>query len=197
MFVELHRKSALLAQQSSRWSGSNSELQDAIQRSWRAEEEIKALNRHLERRVGELNDVNRELEAFSYSVRTICAARSAAFPGSVKRCSNFTIGQLDDQGRLFLNRIDTPRGACAIWWKTCSELLPPDARGNDAGRRSISARCPPLAAELRSREPEREVEFMIEDGVQAWGDPDLVARGDDEPAGELLEVHAQARDGTH
>src|SRR5690348_14706758 len=46
VFVELHRKSALLAQQSSLLERRNSELQHAIQRSWRAEEEIKALNRH-------------------------------------------------------------------------------------------------------------------------------------------------------
>src|SRR5436305_11991420 len=47
VFVELQRKSALLAQQSKLLERQNSELQHAIQRSWQAEEEIKALNRHL------------------------------------------------------------------------------------------------------------------------------------------------------
>jgi DNA-binding response OmpR family regulator len=65
VFVELHRKSVLLAQQSALLEQRNAELQHAIHRSWQAEEEIKALNRHLERQVEELNEVNRELEAFS------------------------------------------------------------------------------------------------------------------------------------
>src|SRR5262252_877778 len=67
VFVELHRKSSLLAHQSKLLERQNSELQVAIQRSWRAEEEIKALNRHLERQLEILNELNRELEAFSYS----------------------------------------------------------------------------------------------------------------------------------
>src|SRR5215831_766844 len=67
VFVELHRKSLLLAHQSALLERRNSELQHAIHRSWQAEEEIKALNRHLERQLEELNEVNRELEAFSYS----------------------------------------------------------------------------------------------------------------------------------
>src|SRR5580658_10150536 len=64
VFVELHRKSRLLANQSQLLERQNSELQAAIHRSWRAEEEIKALNHHLENRITELNEVNRELETF-------------------------------------------------------------------------------------------------------------------------------------
>src|SRR5580698_10187085 len=62
VFVELHRKSGLLAHQSKLLEQRNAELQQAIQRSSRAEEEITALNRHLERRITELDDLNHELE---------------------------------------------------------------------------------------------------------------------------------------
>ena len=86
-------------------------MQEAIQRSWRAEEEIKALNRHLERRVGELDDLNRELETFSYTV-------SHDLRGPLSRISGFSRAlleshrdQLDDQGRLYLNRIEHSRAA--------------------------------------------------------------------------------------
>src|SRR5580704_8374977 len=68
VFVELHRKSGLLAHQSKLLERQNAELQEAIDRSRRAEEEIKALNHHLERRIAELNDLNREMETFSYTV---------------------------------------------------------------------------------------------------------------------------------
>jgi hypothetical protein len=106
VFVELHRKTALLRQQSQQLERQNAELHEAIQRSWRAEEEIKALNRHLERRVTELDDLNRELETFSYTV-------SHDLRGPLSRMSGFSRAllesyrdQLDDQGRLYLNRID-------------------------------------------------------------------------------------------
>ena len=68
VFVELHRKTELLRRQSLELERRNAELREAVERSARAEEEIKALNRHLERRIAELNDVNRELETFSYTV---------------------------------------------------------------------------------------------------------------------------------
>src|SRR5215467_14360232 len=68
VFVELSRKSALLMEQSRLLESQNAELQQAIARSRQAEDEIKSLNRHLERHLDELEEVNRELEAFSYSV---------------------------------------------------------------------------------------------------------------------------------
>src|SRR5438067_1668853 len=106
VFVELHRKSALLAQQSVLLERRNSELQHAIQRSWQAEEEIKALNRHLERRLDELNQVNRELEAFSYSVSHDLRGPLSRIAGFSKALLDFHAGQLDDEGRIFLQRID-------------------------------------------------------------------------------------------
>src|SRR5438477_7715333 len=54
VFVELNRKSQLLQQQSELLERRNVELVEAIHRSQRAEEEIKALNRHLEYRLDEL-----------------------------------------------------------------------------------------------------------------------------------------------
>src|SRR5215468_3591673 len=68
VFVELNRKNALLQQQSELLERRNRELQHAIERSWRAEEEIKALNQHLERQIAQIAEVNRELETFSFTV---------------------------------------------------------------------------------------------------------------------------------
>src|SRR5882672_1750281 len=65
VFVELNRKSQLLEQQSDLLEKRNIELVEAMHRSQCAEDEIKALNRHLEHRLDELAEVNRELEAFS------------------------------------------------------------------------------------------------------------------------------------
>ena len=53
-----------------------------------AEDEIKALNRHLEHRLDELAEVNRELEAFSYSV-------SHDLRGPLSRIAGFSQGSGD------------------------------------------------------------------------------------------------------
>jgi two-component system, sensor histidine kinase and response regulator len=174
VFVELHRKTALLRYQSQQLERQNSELQEAIQRSWRAEEEIKALNRHLERRVGELDDLNRELETFSYTV-------SHDLRGPLSRISGFSRAlleshrdQLDDQGRLYLNRIEHSA-------RRMNDLVEDLLSLSRVTRVEMSRQIVDLsgivravAAELMAREPGRAVEFVIADGVHAWGDPDLL-----------------------
>src|SRR5579883_2391130 len=107
VFVELHRKSRLLEQQSALLERRNSELQDAIERSWKAEEEIKALNRHLEKQLDTLNEVNRELEAFSYSVSHDLRGPLSRIAGFSKALLEFHAAQLDDEGQVFLKRIGT------------------------------------------------------------------------------------------
>jgi two-component system sensor histidine kinase/response regulator len=174
VFVELHRKSALLHYQSQQLERQNLELQEAIQRSWRAEEEIKALNRHLERRVGELDDLNRELETFSYTV-------SHDLRGPLSRISGFSRAlleshqhQLDDQGRLYLNRIDH---SARRMNQLVEDLLSLSRVTRVEMSRQIvdlSEIVHAIAAELVSREPARAVEFVIADGVHAWGDSDLL-----------------------
>jgi two-component system sensor histidine kinase/response regulator len=174
VFMELHRKSALLRHQSQQLERQNSELQEAIQRSWRAEEEIKALNRHLERRVGELDDLNRELETFSYTV-------SHDLRGPLSRVSGFSRAllesyrdQLDDQGRLYLNRIDQ---SARRMNQLVEDLLSLSRVTRVEMTRQIvdlSGIVHSIAAELLAREPARAVEFVVAEDVHAWGDPDLL-----------------------
>jgi two-component system sensor histidine kinase/response regulator len=174
VFVELHRKTALLRYQSHQLERQNSELQEAIQRSWRAEEEIKALNRHLERRIGELDDLNRELETFSYTV-------SHDLRGPLSRISGFSRAlleshrdQLDDQGRLYLNRIEH---SARRMNELVEDLLSLSRVTRVEMTRQIvdlSGIVRAIAAELMAREPARAVEFVVADGLHAWGDPDLL-----------------------
>jgi signal transduction histidine kinase len=174
VFVELHRKSRLLANQSQLLERQNSELQAAIQRSWRAEEEIKALNRHLEGRIAELNDLNRELETFSYTVSHDLRGPLSRIAGFTKALLESYRDRLDDQGRLYLERIDHSA-------RRMNELVEDLLNFSRVTRMEmheqyvdLSGLIRNLAAELRAREPQRIAEFAIPDDIDAWGDPTLL-----------------------
>ncbi len=174
VFVELHRKSALLRLQSQQLERQNSELHEAIQRSSRAEEEIKALNRHLERRIGELNDLNRELETFSYTVSHDLRGPLSRIQGFSKALLESHYQQVDDQGRLYLNRIEHSSRRMNDLVEDLLSLARVTRIEMSRQIVDLSGIVRSIAAELAAREPERTVEFVIEDGVHAWGDPDLL-----------------------
>ncbi|HEY2016109.1 MAG TPA: response regulator [Bryobacteraceae bacterium] len=174
VFVELNRKSTLLAQQSKLLERRNSELQHAIQRSWQAEEEIKALNHHLETQVEQLAEVNRELEAFSYSVSHDLRGPLSRMAGFSKALLEQYSPQLDDQAVLYLQRIDnSAQRMCELVEDLLnfSRLTRIEMR---EGKLDLSAIITGIAAEITAREPERDVRFVIAPGVEAWGDATLL-----------------------
>jgi hypothetical protein len=174
VFVELHRKSMLLAAQSQLLERRNVELQQAIQRSWKAEEEIKALNRHLERQVEQLAEVNRELEAFSYTISHDLRGPLNRMSGFSKALLDFHTEKLDDQARLYLQRIDnSSKRMCELVEDLLNFSRLTRVEMNEQSA-DLSALVRSLAAELAGRDPERQVEFVIQDDVAAWCDPTLM-----------------------
>jgi len=174
VFVELNRKSALLTEQSRLLESQNAELQQAIQRSRQAEEEIKTLNRHLERQLDQLEEVNRELEAFSYSVSHDLRGPLSRVAGYAKALLEFHAGQLDQQGRVFLERIDnSSRRMCDLVEDLLnfSRLTRVEMQEE---RLDLTSMVAGIAAELAARDPDRVVEFIIAPGVEGWGDPALI-----------------------
>jgi signal transduction histidine kinase len=174
VFVELHRKSDLLAQQSALLEQRNAELQHAIHRSWQAEEEIKALNRHLERQLDELNQVNRELEAFSYSVSHDLRGPLSRISGFSKALLDFHAGALNDEGRTFLGRIDnSARRMCELVEDLLnfSRLTRVEMNRQEI---DLSAMVASLAGDLAARDPQRVADFEIEPGIRASCDPGLM-----------------------
>jgi signal transduction histidine kinase len=174
VFVELHRKSVLLEQQSELLARRNAELQEAIERSSQAEEEIKALNRHLERRLDELDQVNRELEAFSYSVSHDLRGPLSRIAGFSKALLELHAGQLNDEGRVFLHRIDnSSRRMCELVEDLLnfSRLTRVEMNATDVDLSEVTAS---LAGELQARDPDRVVEFDIAPDVSAFCDPALM-----------------------
>src|SRR5262249_29771206 len=107
VFAELYRKSFLIKRHSELLERRNSELEQALRELERAGDEIHRLNQHLERRISELDSVNKELEAFSYSV-------SHDLRGPLMRIAGFTqallesyADKVDDAGRLHLERVNS------------------------------------------------------------------------------------------
>ena len=174
VFVELNRKSALLAQQSKLLEKQNAELHNAIQRSWQAEEEIKGLNRHLENQVDELNEVNRELEAFSYSVSHDLRGPLSRMAGFSKALLDFHGERLDEQGRLYLQRIDhSAHRMCEL----VEDLLNFSRLTRIEMTESLvdlTSMIEGLTAELAARDKDRFAEFVVAPGVEVWGDPILL-----------------------
>jgi signal transduction histidine kinase len=174
VFVELNRKTALLAEQSRMLETQNAELQQAIGRSRQAEEEIKTLNRHLERQLDQLEEVNRELEAFSYSVSHDLRGPLSRVAGYARALLEFHASQLDDQGSIFLERIDTSaRRMCDLVEDLLnfSRLTRIDMQEE---RLDLTTMVSAIAAELTGRDPDRAVEFVIAPGVEGWGDASLI-----------------------
>ena len=174
VFVELNRKTRLLAEQSRLLETQNAELQQAISRSHQAEDEIKSLNRHLERQLDELEEVNRELEAFSYSVSHDLRGPLSRVAGYARALFEFHSGELDDQGRVFLERIDnSARRMCDLVEDLLnfSRLTRVEMQEE---RLDLTAMVTGIAAELAARDPERVAEFVIAPGVEGWGDPSLI-----------------------
>ena len=174
VFVELNRKTALLRQQSELLERRNSELQHAITRSWRAEEEIKALNRHLERRIEELAEVNRELEAFSFTVSHDLRGPLSRIGGFSKALLDFHRAQLDDTGVKYLERIDTSAARMCELVENLLNFSRLTRVDMSEEKLDLSDIVRTLAAEMKGREPQRNVEFVIAEDVAAWGDPVLL-----------------------
>src|SRR4051794_35482589 len=174
VFVELQRKSELLAQQSALLESRNAELQHAIKRSWQAEEEIKALNRHLEHQLDALEQVNRELEAFSYSVSHDLRGPLSRMAGFSKALIEFHSASLNDEGRIFLKRIETSANRmCELVEDLLnfSRLTRVEMKQEEV---DLSALLSGIGAELQGRDPQRVADFDIAPGVTVWCDPILI-----------------------
>jgi signal transduction histidine kinase len=167
VFVELHKQGRLLERR-------NAELEDALARQRAAEQDIQQLNRRLEQQLHEVEDVNSELETFSYSVSHDLRGPLARIVGFSRALLELHSGALDEEGKLYAARILSAA-------EKTTQLV--DALLNLARLTRTELRREPvdlaeiarsIAGELEARDPSRRVEFRIAMEAKTAGDPTLL-----------------------
>jgi len=139
-----------------------------------AEEEINALNADLRRRATQLENANRELEAFSYSVSHDLRAPLRSISGFSQVLFEDYADALDEEGQDYLKRIGDASQRMA---QLIDDLLDLSRLSRGEVRRApvnLSQLAEAVVADLRAAHPERSVEVDIAPGLKAEADPHLV-----------------------
>lgn len=132
------------------------------------------LERRVRLRTADLEAVNQELEAFSYSVSHDLRAPLRAIDGFSKALLDDHAGQLDEEGREFLARV---RGATHRMTQLIDDLLSlakitrAEVKRQTVDLGDIARR---VLADLGTRDPQRSVTTRVADGLVAHADPRLI-----------------------
>ena len=140
----------------------------------RADEQMRALNADLLRRTAALEESNKELEAFSYSVAHDLRAPLRAMAGFSKFLLEQSAARLDARGQDYLTRI---AAAAQRMGRLIDDLLYLAQIGRVTFTRvpvDLSAEAAEIVAELRHRDPEHTVAVEITPGMVARGDQALL-----------------------
>lgn len=158
------------------------QLREAHAAALRIMDDAIAARRHAEAgeaalrlRTAELDAVNRELEAFSYSVSHDLRAPLRSIDGFSLALLEDYADQLDDEGRDHLKRV---RGATQRMGQLIDDLLKLSRLSRApmaVASVDLSALARSVAAELQASEPARKVIFDIAPKLEALGDRQLLA----------------------
>ncbi len=138
------------------------------------ENHIAQLNASLQERSTQLEDMNKELESFSYSVSHDLRAPLRSIDGFSQVLLEDCHDQLNEDGRDALERVRkaaTSMGELIDALLALSRVTRAEVRTE---RVDLSAMAAAVAAELQQSQESRPVEFVIDPGVVGWGDTRLL-----------------------
>jgi PAS domain S-box-containing protein len=145
----------------------------------RQQEEILSLNNDLEERVqlrtAQMQVANKELESFSYSVSHDLRSPLNTINGFSHLLTKIDGNHVSEKGRHYLNRIRAgaqQMGELIEGLLTLAQLSREQIKSERVDLSAIARR---IARDCREREPERQAQMHIQDGLSAHGDPRLLS----------------------
>jgi signal transduction histidine kinase len=152
-------------------------LQDLADRAGMAIETARLyddLEQRVRERTAELETINRELEAFSYSVSHDLRAPLRAIDGFTQAIKSDYADRLDDQGRHYLDRVLNATHRMGQLIEDLLSLSRVTRAPMQRERVDLTAIARHAIAEMQQREPQRHVAARFADGLFAYGDPRLL-----------------------
>lgn len=144
----------------------------------KAEEEILKLNaeleQHVRKRTIQLENTIKELEAFSYSVSHDLRAPLRGIDGWSQALLEDYQDKLDEQGRLYIDRVRSGIQHMGHLIDTMIELSRLTRAEMIKGQVDLSALAQSIVERLKQDEPQRQVDFNIQAGLTAKGDAHLL-----------------------
>jgi signal transduction histidine kinase len=145
---------------------------------YRAQQELKRYRFQLEELVQErttaLTAINRELEAFSYSVSHDLKAPLVAFDGLSKNLLDSYGDQLDQRAKDYIGRMRLASQRMTSVFDGLQTLFRLTSGELRREHLDVSAIAEEVVDEQRTASPERKVEVDVTTGMTATGDPRLV-----------------------
>jgi signal transduction histidine kinase/CHASE3 domain sensor protein len=136
--------------------------------------EAERLERQVRERTAELRETNAELEAFSYSVSHDLRGPLRAIDGFSQAIEDDPDNVLTARSQRFFGKVKAASGRMAGLIDDLLNLSHVSRTEMARSRVDLTALAGQVIAELRAREPQRQVEVSIQEGLVGQGDPRLL-----------------------